>query len=147
MTRISRLLILVLVLKLPICIVSSPLLLGLEVITPSRFMLNTLTCVPTVKSHRLCDLRVLAVEASGLIASFDWFFFILSRSAERWCSSSLTVMPCLFIVLMVSSAYSLASRRILAASSLAFLIILSVRSSSLSDFFLSCAFSCSISDL
>ena len=80
-----------------------------------------------------------ALGGAALTASFSWLLLILSLTAVLCFSSSLTDNPCLFMVLIVSSAYSFASLSISAASWLAFLIILSVLSSSLCCFALSSA--------
>ena len=124
---ISRLFTLVLVVRLPTPTVTSPFGFGAERIVPITFMLSTRTCMPSFNSAAdtgLCDFGAVV-----LTASFSCLLFILSRTALLCFSSSFTLMPCLFIVFIVSSAYSFASRRISAASSLALRIILSVLSS------------------
>ena len=143
--RISRLFIFVFVLRLPADTVTSPLEFGVPVTVPIKFMLRTRTCTPGLKSS--IDEALRAFGAFCFTASFSWRLFILSRTALRCFSSSLTLIPCLFIVFIVSSAYSFASRRISAASSFALRIILSVRSSSRFDLAASSAFSLRISSL
>lgn len=81
---------------------------------------------------------------AGSIFNFSCRLFIFSRIALRCFSSSFTVIPCLFIALIVLSAYSFASLSMRAASSLAFLIILSVRSSRRSVFLVSSDFNWAI---
>ena len=113
---------------------------------PFKFMDRTLTPSPIFSF--LGEMVLLGPLV--LMASFSSVCFNLSRSFARWASSSLfkpESAESLLICRMVESAVSLASRRIRWASSLAFLRILSLRSSSRSSFWERRDFSWEISSL
>ena len=131
---------------MPIWTYKSPLALGRVLTVPFRFMDSTLTPSPIFSF--LGEMGWLG--PFGFTVSFSSVFFNWSLSLARSASSSLPtpeLAASLLICLMVWSAVSLASRRMRWASSVAFLRILSLRSSRRSSFWVKRFFKEAISSL
>ena len=133
--------------RIPICTYRSPLELGRELTVPFKFMVSTLTPSPI---FNFFGEMVFFGPFSFLRLRFLSTLSSFSRSFVRSASSSFPTpedWASLLIWRMVWSAVSLASRRILWASSLAFRISLSFRSSNRSSFCSRRLFNREISDL
>ena len=104
--------------RMPICTYNSPLAFGSVLTVPFKFKDNTRTLSPMRRD--LAEMVFLGPLVLGVSFWSAWFIF--SRSFARSASSSLAdpwEVPSRLIFLMAWSAVSLASLRILWASSLA----------------------------